>query len=45
MWQKPKGMHWETFERRVARAQALEQLRDAAFCMRVEAFLQQMEGR
>ena len=44
-WRKPKGMHWRTFERQVARAWELEQLRDAAFCRRVEAFLQQMEGR
>lgn len=44
MWQKPKGMHWDTFERRVARAQELEMLRDAAFSLRVEALLAQMEG-
>lgn len=45
MWRKPKGMHWRTFERRVARAQTLEQLRDAAFCIQAEAFLQRIEGR
>jgi hypothetical protein len=45
MWRKPKGMHWETFERKVARARELEQLRDAAFSIRFEAFLHQMEGR
>jgi hypothetical protein len=45
MWRKPKGMHWRTFERRVARARELEQLRDAAFCIRVEALLVRLDDR
>ena len=39
MWHKPKGMHWRTFERRVARARELEMLRDAAFSLRAEELL------
>ena len=45
MWRKPKRMHWDTFEQKVARAQELEMLRDTAMSIRIEAFLQQMEGR
>ena len=44
-WRKPKGMHWETFEQRVAQAQDLEMLRDAAFSLRVEALLAQGHDR
>jgi hypothetical protein len=45
MWRKPKGMHWRTFEQRVAKAQELEMVRDAVFSLRVEELLAQRHDR
>lgn len=44
-WRKPRGMHWDTFERRVEKARELEMLRDAAFSLRVEELLAQGHDR
>lgn len=43
-WRRPKGMHWRTFERRVAQAEDLERRRDAAFYARLGALLAREQG-